>query len=250
MSSIEDKGRSTLSGDECLGYGYCLPESSVDVDDLTGNIVWTIRRNIFSPCNSFTYSYTGTKEGGGTISFTDIDPQMAITLGNINSYTSLYIELSCNSDDCLCSQTFSVTEGERPEDEPIVTPNNCGREYYSHSFELINGEVHIICDDPDYDEYDPLKDPFRMVIDSWHIKTYHPGDEMDDTPFPRSSARNVPMGTVSLPSLDFNTYATVYFYSSECTKPEQHHYYMEYSWMNDVSNMNLYVHPVNNHIIE
>lgn len=44
------------------------------------------------------------------------------------------------------------------------------------------------------------------------------------------------------------SYATVYFYSSECKHPEQHCYYIKYSWQDDVAYItDVHVHKIDSH---
>lgn len=234
----------------CNGFGGgCLPNCHIETDDETGVITLTFTPNRTYTCTKARVSYTGTIAGGETISFSPWNDEVSVKIGKYEGtqYTFVNIEVSCANPNCSsCSRYYTIEAGEKPTDEPIEIGTNCGREYYSHSFECLDGELYVFCNDTDYDEYDPLRDPFRMVIDSYFIRTYIPGQENETGKFPEGVSYS--LGTpIRLNNID-DGYATVYFYSSECTHPEEHCYYFTYSWLDDVSYIDhVYVASVKGH---
>lgn len=230
----------------CNGFGGgCLPNCHIETNDDTGEITLTFTPNETYSCTNFHVSYTGTSIGNAWLSLSNNSSQDVKI--NDNGYTYVQIEVSCTDYNCTCSRYYMVEAGEKPEDiGPIEIGTNCGREYYSHSFECINGKLYIFCNDSEYDEYDPEKNPFKMVIDSYTTRIHIPGDEDDNSNFPDGG------GYILGDPIELNNiyegYATVYFYSSQCKYPEQHCYYITYNWMDDVEYINnVHVNETNSH---
>ena len=231
----------------CRGSGGdCLPDYDIETNDDTGEIILIFRANQRYSCTQFLVSYTGTSTGTAWLSLPYDYSQQEIKI-NSGGYTYVRIEISCRDYNCFCSRPLTVEAGEKPDDMgPIEIGTNCGREYYSHSFECIDGKLYIFCNDNEYDEYDPGKNPFKMVIDSHTTRIHIPGEEDDNSNFPDGGGYVLGQ-PVTLNNID-EGYATVYFYSSECKHPEEHCYYIKYSWLEDVAYLNdVKVHKIDSH---
>lgn len=233
----------------CNGFGGgCLPNCHIETDDETGTITLIFTPNRTYTCTKVMISYTGTTTASTEISFIDQwTTEIPVTIGEGSKYTFVNVEVSCNNDICNCKRYYTLESGAKPDDiGPIEIGTNCGREYYSHSFECHDGYLYVFCDDFDYDEYDPLRDPFRMTIDSYTIRTHIPGKEDDSSKFPEGGGYS--LGTPVLLHNIEDGYATVYFYSSECKNPEEHCFYFTYSWLDDINYIeNVHINNVKNH---
>lgn len=230
----------------CRGSGGdCLPYCDIETNDDTGEIILIFRPKQSYSCTQFLVSYTGTSTGTAWLSLPN-DSQREVKI-NSGGYTYVRIEVSCRDYGCSCSEDYTKEAGERPDDMgPIEIGTNCGREYYSHSFECIDGKLYIFCNDNEYDEYDPGKNPFKMVIDSHTTRIHIPGEEDDNSNFPDGGGYVLGQ-PVTLNNID-EGYATVYFYSSECKHPEQHCYFIKYSWLDDVAYINdVHVQKIDSH---
>ena len=230
----------------CSGFsGGCLPNCHIETNDDTGEVILIFTPNRTYSCTSYLVSYTGTSNDAVWLSLSN-DEEESVKI-NSGGYTYVRIEVSCRDYNCLCTRYYTVEAGEKPDDMgPIEIGTNCGREYYSHSFECIDGKLYVFCNDNEYDEYDPGKNPFKMVIDSHTTRIHIPGEEDDNSNFPDGGGY-VLGRPVTLNNID-EGYATVYFYSSECKHPEQHCYYIEYSWQDDVAYItDVHVHKIDSH---